>query len=231
MDKPVLFWDFHGTLSLPDVVWFDAAMEAAAAHTPHRALTRQLLMRHFSSTCLPWYSVPSRDTRHLTPPGAWWAHSEREFEKMFVRCGFLPHEAALLAPLLREKVLQPHRYQLYPDAISTLQALKARGYRSYIVSNNFPELSAIIAALGLASLFEDVLVSAKIGYDKPRPEIFAAARAAAQNPKTAWMIGDNPLDDIEGGNSAGFTTVAVHGVSAPARHSVMHLNEILKLLP
>lgn len=230
-NKPVLFWDFHGTLSLPDVVWFDAAMEAVAAHTPHRSLTLELLMEHFSGTCLPWYSVPSRDTRHLTAPGAWWAHSENEFVKMFVKCGFTRQEAELLAPALREKVLQPHRYRLYPDAIPALEALKARGYRSFVLSNNYPELAAITGALGLDEVLEGVLVSGEIGYDKPRPEIFAAARAAAGQPDAAWMIGDNPQDDIAGGNAAGFTTVAVHGVEAPAAHLVNELSEILDLLP
>ncbi len=229
-EKPVLFWDFHGTLSLPDVVWFDAAMEAAAERTPHRALTREELMTHFSYTCLPWYSVPSRDTRHLTTPGAWWAHSEREFEKMFQKCGFTQKEAIQLAPMLRKKVLQPQRYRLYEDAIPTLQTLKQRGYRSFVLSNNYPELSHITDALGLSGLFEDILVSGKIGYDKPRPEIFAAARKAAGGAKNAWMIGDNPVDDIEGGNAAGFTTVAVHNNKAPASHSLGALGEILELL-
>jgi FMN phosphatase YigB (HAD superfamily) len=46
------------------------------------------------------------------------------------------------------------------------------------------------------------------------------------------MIGDNPADDIEGGNNAGFTTVAVHNADAPrAGHRVNELRELLELLP
>ncbi|MDL2294887.1 HAD family hydrolase [Ruminococcaceae bacterium OttesenSCG-928-D13] len=230
-ENPVLFWDFHGTLTKPDVVWFDVAMEAAAELAPHRPLTAETLNANLSRNCLPWFTIPDRDARHLTAPGAWWAHSEAEFEKMFQRCGFTHAEAETLAPALREKVLQPARYQLFGDAVLTLKTLKARGYKSYILSNNFPELPEIVTALGLDSLFEQVLVSARIGYDKPRPEIFAHARVAAGQPQNPWMIGDNPVDDIAGGAAAGFTTVAVHGASAPeADHAIDELSELLALL-
>ncbi|NLW79186.1 MAG: HAD-IA family hydrolase [Ruminococcaceae bacterium] len=229
--KPELFWDFHGTLTLPDINWFDAAMEAAAEQVPARPLNRQTLVRYFKGTCLPWFSIPSHDTRHLMPPGRWWAHCEAEFAAMFQRCGFTPEEAARIAPAMREKILQPHRYQLWPDAASTLQALQERGYRSYILSNNFPELGQIIQALGLASYFELVLISAQIGYDKPHPGIFAYAKSTVPASSSVWMIGDNPTDDIEGGRAAGFTTVAVHGVEAPrAHHHAPHLTDLLYLL-
>ncbi|MGD9560649.1 MAG: HAD-IA family hydrolase, partial [Oscillospiraceae bacterium] len=230
--RPVLFWDFHGTLTLPDVVWFDAAMEAAAQQVPQKPLARKTLERYFSATCLPWFTVPSRDTRHLAAPGAWWAHCEAHFVPMFQRCGFTLAEAQRIAPAVREKVLQPQRYHLYEDAVPTLQALAARGYQSFILSNNFPELAAIVKALGLAPYFQDVLVSGRIGYDKPHPGIFAAARQAAAPCQNLWLIGDNPVDDIEGANAAGFVSVTVHGPPVPAAtHSVQHLAQLLPLLP
>lgn len=229
-EKPVLFWDFHGTLSLPDVTWYDAAMEAARELVPEVELRLETLIEHFSRTCLPWWSVPDRDTRHLVAPGAWWAHCENEFRTMFVRCGYTPEQAALLAPALREKVLDARRYSLYPDAISTLQALQKHGYRHYILSNNYPELENITDFLGLTPLLEGVLVSGKIGYDKPRQEIFDIARRTAGNPAEVWMIGDNPNDDIQGAKAAGFKTVSVHKKEAPeADYTVDSLSEILKI--
>ncbi len=233
-EKPALFWDFHGTLSLPDVVWYDAAMEAAAEALPEKPLSRGVLEENLHGQCLPWWSVPSRDTRHLQAPGAWWAHCEKEFAKMFVNCGFTQPEAALLAPLLREKVLQPGRYTLYPDAIPTLQTLQSRGYRHYLLSNNYPELMEIANALGLSPYLSGVVVSALVGYDKPRVEIFEAARSLAGRPQSCWMIGDNPEDDIAGANRAGFTSVWVHpkpGGKASASHTLQNLAELLPLLP
>ncbi|MDL2325321.1 HAD family hydrolase [Ruminococcaceae bacterium OttesenSCG-928-A16] len=183
-------------------------------------------------TCLPWFSVPSRDTRHLTPPGAWWAHCEAEFEKMFMRCGFSALQAQKIAPAIRPKILQPARYHLYADAISTLQTLQKRGYQNYMLSNNFPELEEIVTALGLRPYFKKVLVSGQIGYDKPRKEIFDFARQQAGNPAECWMIGDNLQDDIVGGQAAGFTTVLVYAPMAePANFAVQNLSELLALLP
>lgn len=233
-EKPVLFWDFHGTLTLPDVTWFEAAMEAAAEEVPEKPLSQEVLERHFAGRCLPWWSVPSRDTRHLTGSGAWWAHCEKEFVPMLQACGFSEAEARRIAPKMREKVLQPGRYRLYPDALATLETLKQRGYRHYLLSNNYPELEELAGALGLAPLLEGVVVSAKAGYDKPRREIFDMARQTAGDPALCWMMGDNAEDDIGGANAAGFVSVWVHpkpGATAPATHCLQNLADILPLLP
>lgn len=230
--KPPLFWDFHGTLSLPDIVWFDAAMEAAAELAPQHPLTREVLETALHGTCLPWFNIPSRDTRHVAGSAAWWAHCQKEFTAMFMQCGFTQSQAQLLAPALRGKVLQPQRYALYPDALNTLKELQRRGYESYILSNNYPELAPITDALGLTPYIKQVFVSGEIGYEKPRPEIFAVALQTVQPALQAWMIGDNMEDDITGGHSAGLVTVAVHGKRSPvADHQIDNLAEILELLP
>ncbi|MDL2252948.1 HAD family hydrolase [Ruminococcaceae bacterium OttesenSCG-928-I18] len=232
--KPVLFWDFHGTLTLPDITWFDAAVEACEETFPQVRLSRRVLTEQFTGRCLPWWSIPSRDTRHLTAPGAWWGHCEKEFAKMFESCGFTKEQAETLAPKLREKVLQPSRYQLYPDALSTLRELKDRGYRQFLLSNNYPELGHLAEALGLSPYLEGVVVSAEVGYDKPRIEIFEKAWEQAGKPVQSWMVGDNYEDDIEGAHRAGFTTVYVHSghrECPAADHCVEHLSEVPPLLP
>lgn len=229
--KPVLFWDFHGTLTLPDVIWFDAAMEAAAEQAPETVLLRETLIQYFMGACLPWFTMPHGDTRSLTAPGAWWAHCEENFAAMFVQCGFTAGGAAKTAAAMRAKILQPQRYHLFPDALQTLQTLQHKGYQSYILSNNFPELEDIVTGIGLRPYFQKVLVSGLIGYEKPRPEIFETALAAAGNPAAAWMIGDNPRDDMEGGKNAGFTTVLAHGSAAPhANFAVEDLSAIPAIL-
>lgn len=230
--KPVLFWDFHGTLSLPEVTWFEVALEAAAEEAPHQPLTTGMLDEHLALACLPWFEIEDRDASHLTDPKDWWAFCEEKFAQMLQKCGFAPQDAAHVAPVMHKKSLQAHRYHLYADAVPMLQTLQRRGYQSHILSNNFPELEALVTELGIRPYFETVLTSALIGYDKPRAEIFAVARRAAGPGREVWMIGDNPKDDIEGGNAAGFVTVAVHTAGNPqATHSVDDLAGILQLLP
>lgn len=229
--KPVLFWDFHGTLTLPDFNWLDAAIQASLNVAPQKKIDRQRLIENLSASCLPWFTIESRDTRSLTAPGAWWAHCEENFTRMYIKSGYSEEEARVMAPKIRDEILDIKSYKLYDDTASTLKTLQKKGYRSYILSNNFPELESIVEQLGLLPYFEKVIVSAKVGFDKPRREIFEEARRQAQNPKNCWMIGDNVQDDIEGGNVAGFTTVAVHGADAPsADYRIDNLAEILDVL-
>lgn len=229
--KTALFWDFHGTLTTYDATWFDCMQEAAEEQVPQKTIDRALLYKHLSGNCLPWWSVPSRDTRHLAGEEAWWGHCEKEFAGVLVRCGYSEEEARRIAPRVREKVLQPGRYTLWPDAKQTLETLAERGYENYILSNNFPELPRLAEQLGLAPLLSGTVVSGLVGFDKPRAEIFEYAQSLAGNPDEAWMIGDNPKDDIEGGRAAGFKTIAVHGATAGADYEVNELSEILNILP
>lgn len=232
-NKPVLFWDFHGTLTLPAVQWFDVAMEAAKEKVPEYPLDEQILKRYFSATCLPWFTIENGDTRHLIGQETWWAYCETEFIAMFQNCGFSLQQAKKIAPELRKKIVEPHRYTLFEDAIPTLQQLQRRGYRHYIASNNFPELERVLEALGLRPYFSGVVVSALIGYEKPNTCFFDTVLAVAGKPETAWMIGDNPIDDIDGGKKAGLTTVLVHTGEQvkQADFTVKDLEELLALLP
>lgn len=229
-EKPTLFWDFHGTLTLPDVSWFTAAMQVSKALIPHRELTIETLQKHFTKSCLPWWTIPDKDTQHLVNPADWWAYCENEFTNMFEKCGFTNQEAKQLAAAMRQKVIQPSLYTLYDDAVTTLKTLQQLGYKSYILSNNFPELPALVQGLGIAPYFEDIFTSATIGFEKPRKEIFEfACKQANVNPSNAYMIGDNPIDDIQGGKQAGFTTIGVQGLKT--QNTDYTVNTLAQIIP
>ncbi len=230
-EKPVVFWDFHGTLTTYDENWMQGALFAARKYVPGTALERDVLEANLSANCLPWFTVPSRDTRHLTADGAWWGHCEGQFVQMYMRCGLSREEAEKAAPGIREFVLDAANYTLRPDAVGTLEALRQRGYKSYILSNNFPELSDIIEKLGLAPLLAGVITSANVGYDKPRREIFDYALEYAGDPAAAVMVGDNPNDDTGGAKAAGLTAVAAFRQAPEADYNISALSEILDILP
>ena len=81
---------------------------------------------------------------------------------------------------------------------------------NYVLSNNYPELTEVIERLGLKPYFREIFVSGRIGYEKPRPELFAYALERAGYPDVAYMVGDNPVADIQGANAAGMRTAFVH---------------------
>ncbi len=209
-DKPVLFWDFHGTLTKPDNQWVDIALELSDNFFPEMNIPHSEIKKNLSGKCLPWWTYPDRDTRHLIENDGWWKSCEDEFVKMYMESGLEKQQAEQIAPMIRAYVVDSNNHRLHDDAINVLKELKKRGYKNYILSNNFPELPAICTNLGLDEYFEGCVVSALVGFDKPRKEIFDYARQLAGNPLQCIMVGDNPVDDIKGAKNAGLSTILVN---------------------
>ena len=65
----------------------------------------------------------------------------------------------------------------------------------------------ILEDLGLLSSFEQVFTSALAGYEKPRVELFQLALLKMGEPECVWMIGDDPVSDVGGANSAGIPAI------------------------
>jgi putative hydrolase of the HAD superfamily len=97
-----------------------------------------------------------------------------------------------------------------PDAEArpVLEALRARGVRTGVVSNNDGRARAQVEAVGLAPLLEVVVDSRTAGVRKPDPAIFAAALAAlAIRAASCLYVGDSYRDDVVGARAAGLTPV------------------------
>jgi len=209
-EKPVLFWDFHGTLTKPDNQWVDIALKLADDMYPEMNVPHSEIKKNLYGKCLPWWTYPDRDTRHLMENDGWWKSCCDEFEKMYMASGFTQNQAEAMAPLIRPYVVDAGNHRLHDDAVHVLSQLKERGYKSYILSNNFPELPQIVSAMGLDEFFEDCIVSARVGFAKPRKEIFEIGINVAGTAKKCIMIGDNPVDDIKGAKECGFDTILVN---------------------
>lgn len=63
-------------------------------------------------------------------------------------------------------------------------------------------------ALGLAGWFDAVVTSARVGFEKPHPRLFEAARAVTPR-GPIWMIGDNPVADFAGACGVGINAILV----------------------
>ncbi len=209
-EKPALFWDFHGTLTHNDNQWIDAANLLVNEFYKEDNITSEMIDKYLHGKCLPWWTYPDRDTRHLRENDGWWKSCNDEFEKVFINCGLSKEKAAHIAPLIRKYVVNPVNHRVFQDAKITLKTLKDRGYKNYLLSNNFPELEEMIKDLGLSDFFEGIIVSAKIGYAKPRKEIFDYAKKIAKNSDSYVMIGDNPNDDMNGAKKEGFQTIYIN---------------------
>ena len=102
--------------------------------------------------------------------------------------------------------------RLMPGAVEMLKSIRSSGGRMAILSNGFKEVQyRKLRGSGIDGFFDAVVVSEEAGCLKPRPGIFAYAverlsGIRRQDNPEAWreakrqtlMIGDDPVNDIEG---------------------------------
>lgn len=204
--KKALFWDFDGTLTHTGPLWSHAVHESAeracGVTLPFEAVRAQM------RTGFPWHT-PEEDHTALKE-GAWWEVMARRFAEIYRLLGLEAGQARRAALQVRGLILDPGRYTVYEDASETLRACMDLGYENHLLSNNYPELEEMLAALGLSPYFQSCTVSARVGFDKPHPAIFDHAKELAGRPACCVMIGDNPKADIAGGKQAGMRTILVH---------------------
>ena len=103
-------------------------------------------------------------------------------------------------------------HQVLGSAQALLDSLRARGIKTGVVANSWPEpariLRADIAAAGLAELLDVIVLSAEVGVAKPRPEIFLAATdALGVDANDTMFVGDRLATDVQGAAAVGMTTV------------------------
>lgn len=148
------------------------------------------------------------DRYHLLKGGewAWWGQFLREV------LAALDHPAPA-EPVLAElfaAFAEPSLWHVFGEVREVLARLREQGLRLAVVSNWDSRLPELLDRLELSSFFEEVLVSALEGIEKPAPEIFhrAAARLGVA-PSSCLHVGDSPLDDYRGASSAGMRAVLV----------------------
>jgi putative hydrolase of the HAD superfamily len=139
------------------------------------------------------------------------------FRRLLAWSGWPPDE-----PLERELVKQYReaymaRRQIVPGALELLQALRARGMLTVVVSNNMlDEQEAKLRFLGLRELVDLLVVSEVVGVPKPDARIFQAALALAGcGVGQAVMLGDSWQNDIAGARALGMRAVWLNRFGAP----------------
>jgi HAD superfamily hydrolase (TIGR01549 family) len=99
-------------------------------------------------------------------------------------------------------------FELYDDAVPTLSALRDLGLAIGLVSNTGRDLDAFIRHFHLDV---DAWISSGVhGKVKPSPTIFRAALEMLDvEPEEAAMVGDSPIDDVEGARALGMQAFLV----------------------
>ena len=110
--------------------------------------------------------------------------------------------------------------RLMPHSHEVLAELRRRGLKLGLVTNGRGEKQRqCMAGLGLADAFDTVIVSREVGCSKPEPRIYALAleQLGVQAAQTLF-VGDSPLNDVAGPQSAGMKAALFPGGHAPPGH-------------
>jgi len=113
-----------------------------------------------------------------------------------------------VAEAITEGWLHSENFELYEDALPVLEHLRARGVAIGLVSNTSRDLDAFV---GHFRLDVDAWISSSVhGKVKPSPTIFRAAlELLGVEARAAAMVGDSPLDDIEGARALGMSAFLI----------------------
>lgn len=225
-----LFWDFDGTL-----VHNSGGQWASSSHASLAKLGYDIdieKVRHHFSRSVKGFSWHTPENSYTDAVGQqWWDKLFEHLDVLYNEYKIPEQDRHKANSYFRNYILDYKNYTLYDDAALVLRECLEMGYKNYIVSNNYPELALVVEGLGLAKYVDAVIVSANIGYEKPRVEIFNYALEVAEYPDTCYMIGDNPVADVQGGKAAGLTTILVHtDADTDADYHCKNLSEIPQLL-
>ena len=99
---------------------------------------------------------------------------------------------------------------VYPGVLSLLNFLKRRGLRLGLVSNLSSPHKLPLSTLGLAELFDQVVLSCEEGIVKPDPEIYRRATSRiGVAPERTLFVGDSGPNDVEAPRALGMFTVGI----------------------
>ena len=133
----------------------------------------------------------------------------RVFEEMVESRGANKEKAQALAREFR--LLSRQKLRLFPYVIEILKGLKERGAGVYLVSNAQACFTRDeLDELGIAPLFDGILISSDAGVKKPDTEIFSIAfDKFSLNKEECFYVGNDLHDDVLGATNAGLKTVYI----------------------
>jgi HAD superfamily hydrolase (TIGR01549 family) len=123
-----------------------------------------------------------------------------------------------------------HHFELYEDALPTLDALRGRGLKLGLLSNTARDLNVFVEHHRLS--VDAVLTSRAHGKTKPHATIFRRMLELLDvAPEEAMMVGDTVDDDIEGALAVGMRAVLVDREGRyPAHESLGDLRGLVNLI-
>jgi putative hydrolase of the HAD superfamily len=131
---------------------------------------------------------------------------------------------------------EEHVPGLAPHAVETLQALKALGLRTVLVSNagftTAPALRWMLDHYALRPHLDALVFSDELQLAKPEPKIFSLALEAIGEPASVCaFVGDSPHNDVYGSQQAGMLAVQVGTKQRDGITPDLRIDTLAELVP
>jgi putative hydrolase of the HAD superfamily len=226
----------------PEVLFLDVGDTLIRAHPSWAGVYRQGLLE-------AGIDVPEKDLERAllqeTQAGGWWLDltpfEPSEAKSFEVITAF---DAAVLARLghsdlgedtfrrIEDAFARRSAWYVYPDVTPALDAMTAAGIRLCVISNFVWGGVELIHDLELARHFEELVVSARVGFQKPNPGIFRhALKQMNVEPSRAMHVGDSYRADVVGARGVGIRAALIaRGAPDPARVRDEHADPDLVVL-
>lgn len=126
-----------------------------------------------------------------------------------------------------------------PDAIPTLEALRARGHRLGLITVCSTDVADLWESSPFAGLFDATVFSCEVGISKPDPRIYEICCDLLEvRPDECLFVGDGANDELPGAERVGMTAVQLRApgeeLTEPGKkwrgRYVERLEEVLELL-
>src|SRR5262249_30705436 len=103
----------------------------------------------------------------------------------------------------------PHSCVLFPDVDCTLATLRASGLKLGLITNGSVRMQRRkVECLGLAAVFDTIVISGAEGISKPDSKIFRLALERLHtDPARSVYVGDHPEVDVAGARAAGMHAI------------------------
>jgi putative hydrolase of the HAD superfamily len=223
-----LLWDFDGTLAYRDGMWSGAVRDAIARYVPAMMISANAV-KPYLGMGFPWHT-PEIEHQHISSDEMWWDELRPVFERTLKAVGVPEAAMPPIIEAVREEFLNSEAWQVADGAEETLKVLSIEGWKHAIISNHVPELSTLVAALGLARHFERIYCSAQLGVEKPNTAFFSHVLVSLGNYDAIWVIGDSPRADIGGARVAGLPSILIGSSHPTADYCVSTIREVPAIL-
>jgi HAD superfamily hydrolase (TIGR01509 family) len=213
-ERRVIFFDIGNTLLFPN----RARMLAPLSSNRHPTLEQWQALERRTKTEFD-QGMQSGRVDH----GFWWIFHTYLLEELNeTRDG-------LVQQLVENTQNSANWDQILPGTREALDRIRQK-FRIAVISNADGKIERVLSRCGVADCFESITDSGIVGFEKPRPEIFAAAlRTMNARAEESLYVGDVYSVDYIGATNAGMQAVLFDVAGAYCERQEPRVNSVAQL--